>query len=585
MQMEPEEEQTPTIHEEEPTPRIRNTVFPMPIVNNAQEFARNHRFGAPRRGALGRGTPRNGRIETSGQPPSPSSSRPTITRSIYVLPQGTIWIDKGGDTLPLVESWPLDNPTVHVSLPNSTKWEGLVHPFPIGSVEHGIALAFSRAIPQATPNLYTGLFYKRSKKRKGVGNERGFYLEPYFRVQGAFFGSLAANTYLVYCPDSTILPQGAVDTYMRRLEVGPSTSRTVPLSLPLTVPATSSRETSAPTVRETSTAAVCARPSRETSTPVIPATPLMATSISTGSATPYRPTSISAVPTIVSPTAPARIQARVTRNQLALDNASTSMSSVIDLTYTREIEDVDADYIFFTEEWIKSEEAYYDALRRRSSKPCDLKLNHKHADDIAKEQAFWLAIKELETTTLQDPTPSLGVLQTIRETLIQCRDKKMGISCSENDLIRITTHPAMSMYTAADVRQHFALAARPFWQEWAEFEKMIQLLPKNSPCKTLALSILCSYGEQGQENIDKLEELFNLPSNSKLSKSLLQLMCQTQGTPSELEEEELFHRRKAVEEALYEFQSFFLKFKIFRSFQLFLESSNSIPECHIKVMK
>ena len=39
--------------EEEPMARIRTIVFPMAIVNNAQDFAYNQRFGAIGRGALG----------------------------------------------------------------------------------------------------------------------------------------------------------------------------------------------------------------------------------------------------------------------------------------------------------------------------------------------------------------------------------------------------------------------------------------------------------------------------------------------------------------------------------------------------
>jgi hypothetical protein len=113
---------------EEPNTKIRTTVFPMPIVSNAQDFSYNQRFGAQGRGAqgrgaVGRGAPRHGRnsSSTSVQPPLASSSRPNITRSIYILLHDTIWIDKGRDSLPFVESWPLDSPSVFVSLPSTTK--------------------------------------------------------------------------------------------------------------------------------------------------------------------------------------------------------------------------------------------------------------------------------------------------------------------------------------------------------------------------------------------------------------------------------------------------------------------------------
>ena len=119
-----------------------------------------------------------------------------------------------------------------VSLPSTTKWEGLVHPFPKDSAEHGTAMAFARAFAQSTPDSCRGLFYKRTNKRKGMESERGYYLEPYFRVKGAFLGTLVANTNLVYCSDSTILPQGGVDTYMKRLEAGQSsTIKSMPLIL------------------------------------------------------------------------------------------------------------------------------------------------------------------------------------------------------------------------------------------------------------------------------------------------------------------------------------------------------------------
>ena len=240
--------------QKEPTARVRTTVFPTPIVDNAQDFTYNPRFGAiARRGALGRGAPRPGRSAPSGKGnnnnqassstasvQTPLTARPNITRSIYILPASTTWIEKTGDTLPFVESWPLDSPSVLVSLPSTTKWEGLVHPFPTDSAEHGIALAFAKAFGQPTTHAYSGLFYKRTKKRKGSGTERGYYLEPYFRVKGAFFGSLATNTNLVYCPDSTILPQGGVDTYMtyiRRSEGGPgTTTKNIPLILHIDPP-------------------------------------------------------------------------------------------------------------------------------------------------------------------------------------------------------------------------------------------------------------------------------------------------------------------------------------------------------------
>jgi hypothetical protein len=105
----------------------------------------------------------------------------------------------------------------------------------------------------------------------------------------------------------------------------------------------------------------------------------------------------------------------------------------------------------------------------------------------------------------------------------------------------------------------------------------LNLLPGNSPCKEFGLLLLETYGEQEQDHIDELEELFKLSSNKKISKSLLQLMYKSNSTTIDLEEDELFHRRKAVEVALLEFQSYFLKLTVFHSFKLFLDSSTSVP--------
>ena len=226
----------------------------MPIVNNVQNFAYNQIFGTPGRETLGRGSPRHGRnssntrghntnnqpssAESNVQPPSTSSSRLNITRSIYILPHDTIWIDKGGNTLPFVKSWPLDSPSVLVSLSGTTKYEGFVHPFPTDSVEHGIAIAFAKAFTQSTTNSYVGLFYKKTKKIKRMRSERGYYLESYFKVKWAWFETILANINLVYCPESTVLRQWAVNTYMRRLKVGQNSSiRSMPLILFIDVPA------------------------------------------------------------------------------------------------------------------------------------------------------------------------------------------------------------------------------------------------------------------------------------------------------------------------------------------------------------
>jgi hypothetical protein len=434
----------------------------------------------------------------------------------------------------------LDSPSVLVLLPATTQWEGLIHPFPNHSVEFGIARAFSRAFQQSTTSAYSGLFYKRSKKRKGVGSKRGFYLEPFRRQKGALFGSLAANTYLVYCHAPTQLPQEGIDSYMRNLEAPPATT-SQSITLVLVVPTTSNTHaTSTPTTR-------------------VASAPIVATI--------FRPIS--------------RLEVDIPEFSIDLTTAttshgaSTSTSLVIDLTISMDNGNQDDHFNYLLDEWVKAEEAYYTALRRRSLHVPE--VTYHGANDTQKSTTFWLAFGELEKAVLFDPKAQPNVLQTITRTLVICRDNKKDLACYESDLMKITEHPAISMYSAADIRQQFELAARPFWQEWDEYERILNLLPGNSPCKEFGLLLLETYGEQGQDHIDELEELFKLSSNKFFSKSLLQLMCKSNSTTIDLEEDELFHRRKAVEAALLEFQSYFLKRTVFHSFKLFLDSSTSVP--------
>ena len=81
-------------------------------------------------------------------------------------------------------------------------------------------MAFAKAFAQSTTNSYAALFYKWTKKKKGMESERGYYLKPYFRVKGTWFRTFPSNTNLFYYLDSAILPQGTVETYIRRLEAG-----------------------------------------------------------------------------------------------------------------------------------------------------------------------------------------------------------------------------------------------------------------------------------------------------------------------------------------------------------------------------
>ncbi|KAG0572455.1 hypothetical protein KC19_VG096700 [Ceratodon purpureus] len=91
-----------------------------------------------------------------------------------------------------------------------------------------------------------------------------------------------------------------------------------------------------------------------------------------------------------------------------------------------------------------------------------------------------------------------------------------------------------------------------------------------------------TYGAKGKDSLHKLEELFTLPSNKKITRSLLQLMCSSNLTP-DLEEEDLFKKQKEVKLALLEYQRHFLKDSVFYSVKQFMESSYLVPEHHIKV--
>ena len=138
------------------------------------------------------------------------------------------------------------------------------------------------------------------------------------------------------------------------------------------------------------------------------------------------------------------------------------------------------------------------------------------------------------------------------------------------------------MYTSADIRRQFEAAARPFWKEWAEFERILTFLPGDATCRGHAQLLLQTYRAKGQDNINKLEELFTLLSNKKITKSLLHLMCSS-NLSLDLEEEDLFNKRKEVELALLQYQRHFLKNSVFHSVKQYMESSYLVPKHHIKV--
>jgi hypothetical protein len=219
-------------NEEFPIAPPRTTIFPTTIVNRTQEFVGSHVQG---RGRLvqhanrDRGRNRSTLLSASGPlleaAPLPSSRPPpavnTVTRSIYSFPQGAIWTSRGDVLLPFLENWPLDSPSVLVSLPSNTIWGGYTNPtiFQPQTAEYGVANVFNHLprFRQETSN-YSGLFYKRSNKRKGSGASRGYYLEPYHRSYRAFFGTLPPNAKIIYCLDANQLPNEGVENYYKVLQ-------------------------------------------------------------------------------------------------------------------------------------------------------------------------------------------------------------------------------------------------------------------------------------------------------------------------------------------------------------------------------
>lgn len=125
--------------------------------------------------------------------------------------------------------------------------------------------------------------------------------------------------------------------------------------------------------------------------------------------------------------------------------------------------------------------------------------------------------------------------------------------------------------------------ARPFWREWDDFEYLIKKAPTSTIYLDATHTLLQSHGKKGFERINKLEELFKLNPNNKLSLDLLKLMCKATNAPKDIEEEELLYWRKDVEIALFEFQCYFLKQKVFYSYIHFLDTLNLVPTTYIKV--
>lgn len=186
----------------------RRAVFPTPLQTQGQCFSYPPVFG------------QSGR---RGSHDTPSRTRRMINISIYTLPRTTIWVKHDGNTFPMVANWPADVPSVTIAQPPTMKWGGNIYPTPHShpSIEHDIAVAFAR-LPQYqhTSGSFAGLFYKRSRRAEGTGSNRGFRLQPFAPTPRSPFGSLTANTYLVYCPEPAILPRAAIASYTSMLSMG-----------------------------------------------------------------------------------------------------------------------------------------------------------------------------------------------------------------------------------------------------------------------------------------------------------------------------------------------------------------------------
>ena len=218
----------------------RMTVFPTMIVNRIQEFARSHIQGRGTHASRG-GRGRSRRLLSSAplpklEPPlqttALTSAVHTVTRSIHRFPENVAWKPRRQEFLPFLEDWRLDSLLVVISLPSSTIWGGFAYLsiFAPQTVEYGVAKVFNELLQfkQETLN-FTGLFYKKSSKRKRSGIERGCFLEPYHRSQGALFGTLPPNAKIIFCPDPQQLPHEGLACYNMMLQTSiiPSTSRVI----------------------------------------------------------------------------------------------------------------------------------------------------------------------------------------------------------------------------------------------------------------------------------------------------------------------------------------------------------------------
>ena len=201
-------------------------------------------------------------------------------------------------------------------------------------------------------------------------------------------------------------------------------------------------------------------------------------------------------------------------------------------------------------------------------------------EEMQKSTSFWNSFQELEDEVMLEGDPTI---KSITTNLVRRKNLQRGITCSEADLNKISAHPAMRMFTAADLRLEFELKAIPFWREWDVFEHLLRSAPTSATYIGLANTILYTYGEEGLDRIQELEELFKGNPSVKLSLDLLVLMCKASKDPKHIEEEQLLHMRKQVEVALFDYQAYFLQQYVFHSYNAFIDTTRLVPTTFIKV--
>lgn len=142
----------------------------------------------------------------------PKATKKFITRIFLTIPANTQW----SSSVPSIAHWPTELSHVLVSLEDSMRWAGVTfpQPFPPNSVEFHVAKAFGSHFQHQTHEFgISGSFFKRTKKRNGVGQDRAYKLEPYVQEAGAVYGKLIANSIILYMPASQTLPPTLVPTF------------------------------------------------------------------------------------------------------------------------------------------------------------------------------------------------------------------------------------------------------------------------------------------------------------------------------------------------------------------------------------